>query len=239
MKCACKKNNPIGASHLPLALRNQYHARINEWMQEGATRAEATKETDVEFAAKLEKYIVALKKKPALYKANPPAAPSSLVGIGKFAALEYDDANGQRAQIAPAPGELLWLAWRGTPERGDMLVVDVAGREKARGDDETAIIHKNFHGEAPVSWARVVWTPPTQAVERLGFVRSITYRVPARMPSNKNDADYIHAFGDFGGGVDMREESQYWPALGHGADGSLYIIRRRFNKYKLADWLEG
>lgn len=172
-------------------------------------------------------------------KTNPPASPSSLVGIGQFIAMECVKADGEPFTIKPEPKQRLWLAWRGEPDSGDMLVVDVVARGASCGDDETAKIHRTFHAADPVNWSKVVWIPPTSACQRLGYIRTITYRVPSRMPSNKNDADYIHAFGDFGGGVDMRNDEKYWPTIAAGPDLSLYIVRRRNNKYRLSDWLEG
>ncbi len=176
---------------------------------------------------------------PCTKKRNPVALPSSLVGIGQFIELQGVTGDGEEFILKPEPRQRLWLAWRGTADNGDMLIVDVVGREAAAANEATTRLHKKFHAADPVNWNRVVWTPPTSAIKRLGYARTLTYRVPSRTPSNKNDADYIHAFGDFGGGVDMREEREYWPGIGQGPDGSVYIIRRSKNKYRLADWLEG
>ncbi len=59
------------------------------------------------------------------------------------------------------------------------------------------------------------------------------------MPSNKEHSDWIHHFGDFGDGLDLQTQRQYWPALALGDDGSVYFLRTKGTRYALKEWLVG
>ncbi len=173
---------------------------------------------------------------------NPAYDARPLVGIGRFINLTVDGKGGERI-ITPAAGQQLWLAWKGDPERGDMIVVEAGKRVKV-SDDETAKLHREFHGEDPAAWSQVQWHPPHQPLERMGLALSVTYAIPRRMPSNKGSApderkEWLHHFGDFGTFNDQRHDPKFRPAVARGPDGSLYLLRRPGNKYRLADWLVG
>lgn len=169
----------------------------------------------------------------------------SLVGIGRLVSIDGQRRDGSAFTLKPTSAERMWLAWRGAPETGDLLIVRPVRRVKPTAADQTtAILHKRFHDAEPMDWREVTWTEPTRALEHLGFARSLSYTIPGRMPSNKQSAPgedkvWLHHFGDFGGGVDERDDPRFWPGLAMGHDGAVYLLRKRGNRYTLDDWLIG
>lgn len=197
--------------------------------------AAATTEANREFVGVLDTYV---KRGPSVAYDTSSNPRGDLVGIGRMVSIEGQRRDGSPFAITPTAADKAWLAWRGDAEKGDIIVVRVVGRAKP-GNDTTVVRHRTFHDEDPVDWSKVSWHPPMRAVEHIGFARSLTYRIPGRMPSNKQGSDWIHHFGDFGHGVDERDNKAYWPGVAVGPDASVYVIRRSKNRYRMEDWLVG
>jgi hypothetical protein len=172
-----------------------------------------------------------------------PRPPAQLTAIGHFVSLTFRSDTKAERSIRAKHGQHYWLAWKGDPDTGDLIIVKPGPRVRVSGADLAP--HHRFHGADPAAWESVSWSPPRQPLERLGFVTAITYRVPDRkMPSNKNGGaeaptDYVHNFGDFGAGDDRSTDKRLHPAVAVGGDGTVYIMRRAGNAYRLGDWLYG
>ncbi len=134
------------------------------------------------------------------------------------------------------------MAWKGDAEKGDLIIVEPHGRAKP-GNETTRQMHRTFHDSEPIDWKDVQWHPPTRAIEHLGYARSLSYLIPDSMESNKKGdrepTEWVHYFGDFGGGVDERDDAKLWPGIAVGLDGTVYILRTRSSRYALKDWLIG
>lgn len=228
-----RQKNPM--TPLPIEMREHWKRAVTKLIKAGWNRADAEREVNVISNDK--------RNWKFLSQRNPVADSPSLVGLGHFVSLTVRTASGIEKSIRPKHGQALWLAWKGDPETGDLIIVEPGNRVKA-SNEETAKVHREFHGADPVAWQKVAWHPPTQPLERLGFATAITYRIPSKMPSNKesNDGvptDWKHSFGDFGALDNQSDDKGLHPAVARGVDGTIYLMRRPRNKYRLADWLYG
>ncbi len=221
---------------LPKELHGPFKKRLRALIKSGLSTKDATIQTNHEFVQHLDAYGKSTKGR-VEYRANPSGA---IVGVGELVAIDAITRTGKELRVEPKPGQQLWLAWMGDAETGNLIVVR-AGKSTNAGTDAARAMHHTFHGTDPVDWNRVQWIAPRQPIEHLGHAQAVTYRIPGRMPSNKQDDDWIHRFGDFGRehGGDHHRQAQYWPGLATGHDGSIYFLRTRSTQYALKDWLIG
>lgn len=164
---------------------------------------------------------------------SPPRLP--LVGIGLFIDVDWSELGSSVVHRTKVPADR-WLAWRGDPETGDLVVATFHRQTGTRADDDR---HQRFH-DAPVSeLAEVSWDPPQgRTLRPVGLCHAVRYRIPDGMASNKAGSDWRHAFGEAEPGV-VRHENRWKPWLSRDARGGLYFVRRSGNDYRLDNWLRG
>lgn len=169
-------------------------------------------------------------------------AAQSVLGLGRLVSLLVRRSYGTRLRITPQ-GER-WLAWDGA--RRDLLVlVPTGGRHPAPLAASAA--HQEFHGAAPTSLRRMTWPSPQGRLSPLGLLESITYDATGIRSPSKGRCRWLHQFGDRGerghANAEPDEPSSYsdhfLPRLDIDAAGSLWIVRRPQNRYRVSDWIVG
>lgn len=159
----------------------------------------------------------------------------SVVGLGTLYELVVRTPSGDK-RIRPK-GK--WLAWDISSRN---LVVGT--RRAGRGELSPAVraLHRKFHNAESRSTTMIEF-PDGSPRGTSGLLVSLTYRVPRGLKSpQKNPYTWIHKFGDHGesGHGAFREGKEYpekvMPLLV--TDGkSIWIKRRKGNRYYVTDWL--
>ncbi len=159
-----------------------------------------------------------------------------LVGIGELIDIDWQALGGGVVQRTKVP-KGKWLAWRGDPNTGDLIIATMVRRKTGKRMDDAR--HRRFHDAEVAELAEVEWDKPAKGtLTPVGYCCAVRYRIPPGMPSNKADNDWRHEFGEAQPGV-IRRGNQWKPWLSRDRNGGLFIVRRAGNDYRLDEWLRG
>ncbi len=166
---------------------------------------------------------------------------SSGILLGSLTELEIRKGDGEERVVKPKGAYLAWIPTSKTLA----IVYKVKGAPSSRNLPESVRrAHQVFHNAPPKAAVQYKWPDPVGTKRTIGYVKTITYTVPASISSpSKRGYRWVHAFGDHGesGHGPLGRPKQYpqslMPALQVDSAGNAYITRRPGNKFKVTDWI--